>query len=399
MKGKVAIASYGDAYREQGEYKTPLEIMVEAIRTALNKCNLSKNDIDGLFTGPHPTQDRRRAFSCVLQQELMIAPKLNSEITPHNAGLAASIHFAAMAILSGVVENVVCVAGESFLTGSGEKVGGNAFAEGDVWFDLPFGLYNPSMYALIAQRYIYEYGTKPEQAARFAVENRKWALTHPKAAAFGSDPLTVQDVLISPMYASPLHQLDISIPARPPGTAGAFIVTSAERAKKLTEKPIYLLGAGERSTHNYLTGRLGPSDSPPAELWNTITTSGAREASREAYAMANLRPRDIDLVELTTVSSYAGLMNLEDCGFCEKGEGGKFVEAGNIDFDGGRLACNTNGGHLSFGLASVSADLVTEAVRQLRGEALGKQVPDPHYALVQSHGGAQAANAVLILGN
>ncbi|MDG6998769.1 MAG: thiolase family protein [Nitrososphaerota archaeon] len=399
LNGTAAIVGFGDAYRDEGEYLTPMDLMLRAIRTALDDCGLSKNDIDGIFTGPHPTQDRRRAYSCVLQQELMIAPKLNSEITPHNAGLAASIHYAAMAIKSGYVNTVLCVAGESFLSGAGEKVGGNAFAEGDIWFDLPYGIYNPSLYALIAQRYIHEYGIRPEQAAKFAVENRNWALTHPKAASYKSGPLSIDQVLDSPMYASPLHQLDISIPAKPSGTAGAFIVTSAERAERLSSKPVYVLGAGERSTHNYLSGRLGPSESSPSDLWTTITTSAAREASRDAFEMASLEPDDIDLAELTTISSYAGLMNLEDCGFCEKGEGGKFVENGNIDFDGGNLPCNTNGGHLSFGLASVSADLVSEALRQLRGEALGKQVKDPRYALVQSHGGVQAAQVILILGN
>ena len=159
--------------------------------------------LTAIFTGPHPTQDRRRAYSCVLQQELMIAPKLNSEITPHNAGLAASIHYAAMAIKSGYVNTVLCVAGESFLSGAGEKVGGNAFAEGDIWFDLPYGIYNPSLYALIAQRYIHEYGIRPEQAAKFAVENRNWALTHPKAASYKAGPLSIDQVLDSPMYASP----------------------------------------------------------------------------------------------------------------------------------------------------------------------------------------------------
>lgn len=305
-----------------------------------------------------------------------------------------------MAIISGLVNRVLCVATDSFSVPVRKVRAHNILWEANHWFDFPYGAYVPALYGLIAQRYIYEYGVKPEQAARLAVEERKWALRHPMAAMREKGTITIEDVLDSPVIATPFHLLDCAYFGKPLGAAGAFVVTKSEEARKLTDRPVYILGTGELSTHDNITQRMHPSGSRPQDLWRTITTSGGKEAAREAYGWAGLRPKDIDIAEVSDQFTYIGMINLEDVGFCEKGQAGRFLEEGGADF-GGRLAVNTHGGFLSFGQPGIAGDmnpLMTEAIRQLRGEALGKQVEGAHYALVQGHGGVMACHSVAILG-
>ena len=187
----------------------------------------------------------------------------------------------------------------------------------------------------------------------------------------------------------------------PGGTGGAFIVTTRERAEALSDHHIYILGSGECVTHEYVTDRLALRRSPlPLGDLPNLTTTGAKIAGQRAYEMAGLGPWDMDLVQTAGNFAHVPLMVLEDLGYCEKGGAGAFVDAGHVDFDGGDLPFNTNGGWLSFGQPGTSCvvDSVVEAVRQLRGCALGKQVPGGKHALVHALGGMLACHSVTILG-
>jgi len=401
LRGRTAIAGYGDSFiAGQQNYRTPLELAVEASRKALETSNLKVEDIDGLLTARAPMGDTRFQWNNILAQELRLAPRYSTEVTIHGGGPVSFVRHAAMAVMSGLVDRVLCVAADSFSVPITNARAHNILWEANHWFDFPYGAYVPALYGLVAQRYIHEYGVKPEQAARLAVEERKWALKHPMAAMKDKGPITTDDVLESAMIATPFHLLDCAYFGKPLGAGGAFIVTSSQEAEKLTDKPVYILGTGELSAHDNITQRMHPSESKPRELWQTITTSGGKEASREAYRWAGLRPQDIDVAEISDQFTYIGMINLEDIGFCGKGEAGGFLENGGADF-GGRLALNTHGGFLSFGQPGIAGDmnpLMTEAIRQLRGEALGKQVRDARYALVQGHGGVMACHSVAILG-
>ncbi|HZW57573.1 MAG TPA: thiolase family protein [Nitrososphaerales archaeon] len=403
LKGKVAIASYGDSYvLDQEHYKTPLELAVDASRQAMEKVGLHIGDIDGLLTARAPMGDTRFQWNNILAQELRMAPRYSCEVTIHGGGPVSFVRHAAMALMSGLVKRVLCVATDSFSVPARNVRAHNIFWEANHWFDYPYGAYVPALYGLVAQRYIHEYNVKREQAAKLAVEERKWALRHPMAAMKNKGNITIDDVLNSPLIASPFHLLDCAYFGKPVGASGAFIVTLTEEARKLTENPVYVLGTGELSTHDNITQRLHPSTSPPTDLWNTITTSGGREASREAFRMARLRPRDIDIAEISDQFTYIGMLNLEDSGLCEKGKAGKFLEEGRGDFNGGQVAINTHGGFLSFGQPGISCDmnpLLIEAIRQLKGEALGRQVKDARFALIQGHGGVMACHSIAILGN
>jgi len=402
LKSRTAIAGYGDSFViDQRRYRTPLELAVDASKKALGSSNLKTGAIDGLLTARAPMGDTRFQWNNILAQELRLAPKYSTEVTIHGGGPVSFVRHATMAVLSGLVKRVLCVATDSFSAPTRNVRAHNILWEANHWFDFPHGAYVPALYGLVAQRYIYEYGIKAEQAAKLAVEERKWALKHPMAAMKGRSSITIDDVLESPMIASPFHLLDCAYFGWPLGAAGAFVVTKSEEAQKLTEKPVYILGTGEVSAHDNITQRMNPSESEPQELWQTITTSGGKEAAREAYRWAGVGPKDMDIAEISDQFTYIGMINLEDVGFCEKGQAGRFLQEGGADY-GGRLAVNTHGGFLSFGQPGIAGDmnpLMMEAIRQLRGEALGKQVEGARYALVQGHGGVLACHSVAILGN
>jgi acetyl-CoA acetyltransferase len=167
--------------------------------------------------------------------------------------------------------------------------------------------------------------------------------------------------------------------------AAALIITTAERARDLAQKPVYLLGLGQGFTH---------SDIPWAV---PMTTTAMKSAAERAYAMAKLGPKDIDVAELYDCFTYVVLVTFEDYGFCAKGEGGAFVEGGRIEL-GGALPVNTGGGLLSHGHAS-GALLLSEAAIQMRGTGGTRQVANAETAIVSGQCGVTGVNVCLIFGN
>ena len=181
-------------------------------------------------------------------------------------------------------------------------------------------------------------------------------------------PITVEDVLASPLIASPLRLLDCSSWYTGGGVGSAVVITSAERARD-TDRPVYISGFGQCTTHEWVTDRLGLFGIEPSVEPNLVTT-GAKVAAADAYALAGMTPDDVDLVETSAPFTFLNMIMLEDLGFCEKGEGKDFVAGGGVAFDGG-LPFNTNGGYLSFGQAANGMHMALEAVQQLRVEARG----------------------------
>jgi acetyl-CoA acetyltransferase len=237
------------------------------------------------------------------------------------------------------------------------------------------------MYALAASRHMYEYGTTREQLAQVAVAAREWAKLNRKA--FMRDDLTIEDVLASRMVSSPLSILDCCLVT---DGGGALLVTSPERAKDLRRPPVYLLGAGEAHWHRNI------SQMPD------LTVTAAADSGRRAYEMAGVGPEDADVTILYDAFTINPILFLEDLGFCEKGEGGAFVEGGRIA-PGGELAVNTNGGGLSYNHPGMyGLLLLIEAVRQLRGECGERQVEDACVALAHGNGGVLSSQVTAVLG-
>lgn len=395
MRNAAAIIGVGTKVVTRSDPKiTSLQLQLYACLDAIKAAGIEKKQVGAVFTCRAPMGYTALQWNMRIVQELKIVPNLSTEITVHGAGVLASFSYAAMAVQSGVIDYALCCSG---CTGSlwTDLVKVNASIEADLQFEAPYGPTTPSLYAQWAQRYMHDFKVKPEDLAIIAVENRKWALQHPKAAMREKGPITVADVVNSKMLAAPIHLLDSSTWFKG-GFGGAVVITRADKAKK-KQKPIYISGFGQGHTHEWLTERLSLSGIEPAMKPNLHTT-GAKIAADLTYEMAGLKPKDMSMVETSVPFTFANMMMLEDLGFAKKGKGKDFVRAGGIAYEDG-LPFNTNGGYLSFGQAPHGMHMAIEAIEQLRGEAQGKQVKKAKHALVHFHGGPLATHAVAILSN
>jgi acetyl-CoA acetyltransferase len=250
-------------------------------------------------------------------------------------------------------------------------------------FELPYGLRLPmGAYALAASRHMAAYGTTAEQLAQIAVDTRRWAARNPRARF--QDEITVDDVLGSPWVATPLHLLDCCLVT---DGAGAFVMTSLERARDLPKPPVVVLGAATGGTHSGMIAEMPD-----------LTVTGGVVSGPAAFGMAGIKHDDVDVLMAYDSFTITALLHLEDLGFCAKGEGGAFVEDGKLG-PGGSLPMNTNGGGLSYTHPGMyGMFLLVEAVRQLRGEAGDRQVPDAQVAVAHGSGGILSTMGTVVLG-
>ncbi|MBI2964044.1 MAG: thiolase family protein [Deltaproteobacteria bacterium] len=398
LRAGAAIVGFGDAYADTEHRKDPIQLAAEATRMAIADAGIRKDQITGIYTGRAPWADMRPQWNNVFSSYMQLPVEFSSEITTHGGGVNAVLGHAALLVTSGFADYVLCLQSDAMPLFQDTTAFGAAM-DADPQFERPYGPLIASLYAQAACRYMHEYGISEQQMARVAVAHQDWAVHHPYATKRAKGKITVQTVLDSPYVATPLHYWNCAAWG-PGGTAGAFIVTTAERAEAMTERPIYILGFGHCSSHEYLTDRMALRSSPlPLGTLPNLTTLAAKKAAEHAYEMAQCGPRDIDIVEAGGNFTHTVMMLLEDFGFCEKGAAGRFVEEGHIDV-GGDLPMDTNGGWLSYGQPGISCgiDPIVEAVRQLRGEALGLQVAGARTALTHATGGMLACHGVTILG-
>jgi acetyl-CoA acetyltransferase len=409
---RAAIVGYGDAYATFDDPKPPLTLAARAVRGAVADAGLDIADVrgQGLLTARRPAADHRPQWNNALASYLNLAPAFSTEVTMHSAGAISMIEYASMAVREGIVDYVVCAGADAaaslgayphIASSSNPYTNYTEFAGTmDVHpeFEYPYGIVMPAAFAMGARRQMHELGHTEAEFAMASVICRDWGVDFPHATLGHKGRITVDDVLASPMIASPLRLLNI-MPLGPGGSGGAFVVTTVERAADLDADPVYVDGYASLATHEHLTPRLN------APYWGdrgNLTETGMVDAGARAFAMADCEPADIDLIETDVGTSNAVPLVLEDLGFCAKGEGGAFIRAGNLDPDGGRIAFNTDGGAITAGQPGVSlyTDRVIECLRQLRGEALGRQAPGVERGLVYGVGGAlYACNTVAILRN
>jgi acetyl-CoA C-acetyltransferase len=252
-------------------------------------------------------------------------------------------------------------------------------------FELVYGTSTLGMYALAAQRHMYEFGTTSEQLAWVKVAASEHAQYNPRALL--QKPVTVEEVLSSPMLSDPLHRLDCCVVT---DGGGAVIVASPEVARQVNRPKVKIMGHGEAPKH-LNNGRID------------LTYTGARWSGPRAFAEAGVSPGDIDYASIYDSFTITVVETIEDLGFCEKGKGGQFVADGGLRARGGRLPVNTDGGGLCNNHPGMGGMMkVLEGVRQVRGEAHPEvQVADCELALVHGTGGSlgtRMASATLILG-
>lgn len=382
LRGKVAIIGVADTEVGVVPHLSATQLCIDAALKAMDDAGLTKEDIDGLITCnsfAEPILYHAEAMAEYLQ----IQPKFCYSVITGGGTTFSLIEHAASAIAAGICHTVLISTADSLRSGLSKEQAMNSQAStGHSQFESPYGPTVPALYALIARAHMETYGTTSEQFAKIAVACRKHANLNP--AAQMRELITVEDVLKSRMIADPLHLLDCSLIS---DGGAAVIVTSAERAKSFKQEPIYILGVGEGHHHEHISQATN------------LTSSGAKDSGDRAYQMAGLTPKDMDFAQLYDCFTPTVLVELEDLGFCEKGEGGAFVDSGAIEL-GGSLPINLHGGLLSHCHPGHPGSMfaLTEAVWQLRQQAGQRQVQNAKTALVHGQGGIMSSHTTLILG-
>jgi len=389
LKGKAAIVGIGEVPTGRYPERGAIFSAIESARMAIRDAGISKDDVDTVLpTGALFSPQFNTELVCSrVVEELGLGGKVrnNVQIFAGGASSSAMLKIATGLIVTGVSRYVLCLHADQLGTGVSAQGGIDLFSTAGIsreW-EAPFGLHYSAVAGLITQRYMYETGTTAEQVAAVCVSNRKWAELNPNAMF--RKPLTIEEVLTSKMLSTPLHAKESNMLA---DGGSAFIVTSAERAKDLTDRPAYLLGDGSRVTHFAL------SQEPD------LTRFGYAAAAADAFREAGLTPSDIDLAEIYDSYPVLQLIALEELGFCRRGEAGAFVRAGNT-WPGGRLPMTTNGGMLSQGHTGAGGGvaILVEAARQVMGKAGERQVPGARFAIETATGGTYVDAHVTILGN
>lgn len=381
LRNEVAIVGVGESDIGKVPGMSGLGLNAQAARRALDDSGLALSEIDGVLTAYSLTEPYFMLGS-VLCEYLGLQPRFNASMVVGGATPAVMLRHAAEAIAAGQCNTVLVCAGENRATGqTRDQAVAALMAVGHPYFEQPYGPSIPGFYAMIARRHMDEFGTTEAQMASVAVTTRHHASLHPNAHM--RKPLTIDEVLASKPIADPLKILDCCLLS---DAGGAFIVTSAERARDLRAQPVYLAGIGECHTHEHIM--CAPS----------LTEFGARASGETAYRMAGLGPQDIDVAQLYDCFTIVPILELEELGFCGRGEGGAFYEAGHARI-GGRLPVNTHGGMLSHAHAGAAGGLfaIVEAVRQLRGGLGERQVQGAEVALVHNEGGILSSHCTAIL--
>ena len=383
LKDRAAISGIGWTTFSKDSGVSVLSLAAEACKKAIDDAGLDVKEIDGIVT--HAMSDS------VMPQEVATCLGLSNmgyHLDYWGGGPTACqiVINAAMAIEMGMARNVVCFRA---LNGrSGRRLGGTGDrppTTGEAQFLIPYGWTSfTHAFTATARRHMVEYGTTERQLGMVAVTERQHAILNERAMM--RKPMTIDDYLSSRIIVEPFRLFDICIE-----TDGgcAVVVTSAKNARNLRHRPVYIMG-----------GAIGSGPDPTPYSLNTFgwlrgshTELYGKYISPQLYGMAGITPQDVDVAELYDEMTIAVLVQLEDFGFCQKGEGGPFVEEGNIAL-GGKLPVNTHGGFLSEGYLH-GLNHVAEAVSQLRGDAGPRQVKDAEIAICSSLG-MRAGSAVLL---
>ena len=361
-----------------------LDLMVEAIRHALDDAGLKASDVDGVqCRGPDDSYSHHQ----LVAERLGVNARFSTTLTNGGASQSMSVALAVMAIRFGLAKTIVCgFARDTWSrTHANEEVRVRNETRPDSMlaseFAPEYGYFGATAaHAFGATRHMHLYGTTRDHFGEIAVAFREHALRNPQAQM--KKPLTIEDYHAGRLIVAPFGVYDCSLRS---DAAGAVIVTSAARAKDLRQPPVLIKGFG---THNNTRGWFADD--------NMVVTA-AKQAGEAAYRMAGLGPQDIDTAQIYDCFTYMVLTQLEDYGFCKKGEGGPFVASGALRL-GGALPCNTSGGQLSESHCEGMLQIV-EGVRQMRHTyPQHRQVKDAEIALISGHGGNQVCHSTLILG-
>jgi acetyl-CoA acetyltransferase len=383
ISGKAAIVGIGATEFSKDSGRSEVQLASEAVVKALDDAGLRADEIDGMVTYSHEDSIEIEVARAVGIPDVRFLASLG-----YGGGAAAgTMTHAAMAIATGQAD--VVVGYRSLNERSGHRFGaGNLTMAANpltayLSFARTFGQVTPgSWIAMFAQRYLYEYGLTTEAFGHVAVSERRYAATNPNAW-FYNRPITLADHQASRWVVEPLHLLDM---CQESDGGCAFIMTSVERAKDLKQKPVILRAGAQGFVEGqyYMTSYYSESIVGMPEL---------RRIGDELERQSGIRVADVDAAMLYDHFTPYVLVQLEEFGFCKRGEAADFAASGQLDIDG-QLPVNTHGGLLGEGYIH-GANNINEAVRQLRGTAVN-QLADPHNVLVT--GGTGIPTTAVILG-
>ncbi len=374
IRGTASVVGVGLSTRWEAPGRTALELMAEAVHVAISDAGLRLDQVDGLLTGTAmhfmPTLS--------VAEYLGIRPRFLDGTMIGGSSFVEHLIPAALALEAGLCDVALICYGSNQRTASGRLVSGSEPQP----YEQPYEPRHPiTGYALAAARHMHQFGTTRRQMAEVACAARRWAELNPEA--FARQPTSIEEILAARMVNDPLSVRDCCLVT---DGAGAVVMVRADRAHDFPKPPAYLLGAAAATWHRQISAMPD------------LTVTAAAESGPRAFAMAEVAPTDIDVVQLYDAFTINTILFLEDLGFCRKGEGGAFVEGGAIA-PGGRLPVNTNGGGLSCchpGMYGIFP--LIEAVRQLRGEAGERQIAETELALVHGNGGQLSSQVTAILG-
>ncbi|MEZ5818847.1 MAG: thiolase domain-containing protein [Hyphomicrobiaceae bacterium] len=374
LKGKAYIVGAWEHPTRKAPDISLMQLHAECAKGALEDAGLSVKDVDGYFCAAGDTP----GLGGMSMAEYM-GLRLKHYDSTDSGGSSYNLHVghALQAIATGRCNvALVTLAGrprsEGVQTGTAPRMGN--VHQADLQFEFPYGPATANMYAMAARRHMHQFGTTSEQLAWVKVAASHHAQHNPHAML--PKVVTVEDVVNSPMVADPLHRLDCCVIS---DGGGALVITKPEIAKSLKRPLVKVIGVGEANKAQW-----GGVDLD-------LTYSAGRESGARAFEMAGVKPSDIKYASIYDSFTITVVMQLEDLGFCKKGEGGKFVSDGNLISGVGKLPFNTDGGGLCSNHPGNRGGMtkVIEAVRQARGEAHPKvQVKDPSIVLAHGTGGS-----------
>lgn len=373
MKDKAAIVGVGYTSM-QGTVPgiSALSFAMEASKNAIEDAGLRLEDIDGLLIQP-----------TIGEQSYTVAAHLgldNLRLIANEDAMGASAacitNHAALAVVSGQVNYVLCLYGTNSRSGRRPGGGGGQPGSGPA-----FGVFGAAtQYALAARRGMHEFGTGEETWSDIATSQRKWANLNPRAT-FYDRKMDLDDYLAEPWVAEPLRRADCCLVS---DGGRAFIVTTAERARDLKQPPVYISGMGQ---NHHTVG--------PAQSTVLAGPTGALKSGEAAFKMAGITLADIDACQIYDCFTYTVEVTLQSYGFFKPGEGKDFFKDGRTG-PGGEFPVNTSGGLLSE-VYYMGFTPLTEGVMQLRGQCGERQLKDPRYILCSSNGGILQTHGTIIL--
>ncbi|HEY7268378.1 MAG TPA: thiolase family protein [Dehalococcoidia bacterium] len=387
----VGIAELKPERRPQGPPKFTLEQWSDLAKMALDDAGIPVGAVNGICSSSS-IREASMFVPATIAEYLGTKVNLAEVVDLGGATSCGMVWRAAAAIELGIADVVVCATPSlpsppppntgPMRAGMGFGASSGAWGSPQAEFDIPYGnLAQNCGYAMIAQRYGAEFGYDPRAMAKIAVDQRTSALSNPNAIFFGQ-PITIEDVLESPMIADPLHMLEIVMPV---SGGAAVVVASKEWAQKAKSRPAWIKGFGEHLTIKTPT------------YADDLVHTPVGPASNQAFTMAGIKRSDIDACELYDCYTITALLTIEDAGFCAKGDGARFINEHDLTFKG-NFPVNTHGGQLSFGQAGLAGGMsqVVEGARQIMRKANGNQMAKCDTVFVSGTGGVMSEQAALI---